>query len=196
MSEESDPLARFAALYEAARATGVSEPNAMVLATVDAEGRPWTRVLLLKGFDERGFVFYTNLESRKGRHLAANPAVSLNFFWRRIEGGNRQVVIEGRAEPVGDREADDYFATRARGSQLGAWASRQSRPLGSRAALLAEVGRLALRHPLRVPRPPFWSGYRVVPDYFEFWVEGRFRLHDRTVYERDGDGWRSYKVYP
>ncbi len=196
MSPAADPFDRFAALYEEVVASGVGEPDAFVLATAGADGEPWTRALLLKGFDRRGFVFYTNLGSRKGRQIAENPRVSLHFFWRKLGGRNRQVVIQGLAEPVAPEEADAYFATRPRGSQLGAWASRQSEPLASRAELLAAVGRAAVRFPLKVPRPPHWSGFRVVPRRFEFWDEGRFRLHERTVYEREGEGWRVGRVYP
>ncbi len=193
---EPDPFERFRALFDRAVNSGMTDPNAMVLATVDDRGRPWTRVVLLKDFDVLGFVFYTNLSSRKGRHIAACPDVSLHFFWRQLEGRNRQVVIEGRAQPVASDEADAYFASRPRGSQVGAWASRQSKPLESRAALLAEVAKVGLRYPVTVPRPPHWSGFRVVPHYFEFWKEGRFRLHDRTVYEPDGAGWANRNLNP
>lgn len=189
-----DPIARFREVFERARATGTPDPHAMVLSTADAEGRPSSRVVLLKGVDEHGFVFYTNLESRKGRQLAVNPHVSLNFYWRELD---EQVIVQGTAEPVSAEEADRYFATRSRGSQLGAWASQQSRPLPGRAQLLAEVAKVEARYLGRpVPRPPFWSGFRVVPRSIEFWVEGRFRLHDRTLYERAGDGWRITRLYP
>jgi pyridoxamine 5'-phosphate oxidase len=192
--EPRDPFARFAALYEAAIASGAKNPNAMALSTVAADGAPSSRQVLLKHFDREGFVFYTNLESRKARQIAANPWVSLNFYWREID---RQVIVEGRAEPVADAEADDYFATRDRGSQIGAWASRQSRPLASRARLVAEVAKLDRRHRGRqVPRPPFWSGFRVVPSYFEFWAEGAARLHDRFAFERTARGWRMKRLYP
>jgi pyridoxamine 5'-phosphate oxidase len=172
----------------------MDDPNAMLVSSVDADGRPSARTVLLKSFDDQGFVFYTNYESRKGRQILANPNVSLHFFWRELE---RQVGIEGVAERVTDEEADAYFATRPRGSQLGAWASRQSRPMPSRATLLAEVAKVEARYLGRsVPRPPHWSGFRVVPRRFEFWVAGRFRLHDRTVFEREDGGWRSQKLYP
>lgn len=189
-----DPVERFRALLERATGLDIKNPNAMVVSTVDPSGAPSSRQVLLKSFDDRGFVFYTNLESRKGRQLAENPKVSLNFYWREL---GEQVSIEGTAQRVDDEEADEYFATRPRGSQLGAWASQQSRPLDSRAKLLADVAKLEAKYLLgSVPRPPHWSGFRVVPNRFEFWVEGRFRLHDRTVYEAEGDCWRSYKVYP
>lgn len=170
------------------------DPNAMCLATVDLAGRPSTRMVLLKSCDERGFVFYTNLESRKGADLRVNPNVSLTFYWREL---NRQVHVRGRIEPVGAAEADEYFATRPRGSQLGAWASRQSRPLPSRTALLAEVARVEMRYlTSSVPRPPFWSGFRVVPAEIEFWVAGPFRLHRRTLFTRAAAGWTVTPLYP
>jgi pyridoxamine 5'-phosphate oxidase len=189
-----EPFARFREVLVAAEATGMPNPNAMSVATVDAAGQPSSRLVLLKGFDERGFVFYTNLESRKGQEILGNPRVSLNFYWRQLD---QQVVVLGTAEPVSDEEADAYFATRARTSQLGAWASRQSRPLPGKAQLLAEVTKLEARYLGRaIPRPPFWSGYRVTPYWIEFWVAGTFRLHDRTVYKRVPEGWRVTKRYP
>lgn len=189
-----DPIARFRDLFDRASATGMVNPNAMVLSTRGADGGVSSRVVLLKGFDESGFVFYTNLESRKAVDLAADPAVSLNFYWREI---GRQVSIEGTAEPVSPEEADAYFATRPRQSQLGAWASRQSQPLSSRFALLREVVRTEARHLGRsIPRPPHWSGFRVLPSRFEFWVEGPFRLHDRSLFEKVGGGWSVTKLYP
>ncbi len=194
MSEHEDPFERFGEVFARAEREETAEPNAMVISSVDAEGRPSSRVVLLKGFDSQGFVFYTNLESRKGTEITANPNVALNFFWRAVD---QQVGIFGRAERVSDAEADDYFATRPRGSQLGAWASLQSRPLPGRAKLLADVAKLEAKHLGRtISRPPHWSGFRVVPQRFEFWVRGAFRLHDRTVYERSEDGWRWFKVYP
>lgn len=189
-----NPFERFREVLEEAQQTGIDDPNAMVVASCDEQGRPSTRVVLLKDFDPRGFVFYTNLESRKGRQILANPEVSLNFYWREL---GKQVVIEGAAGLVSNEEADAYFATRPRGSQLGAWASQQSRPMEGRAQLLAEVARHEVHYLThKVPRPPHWSGFRVVPRYFEFWVAGTFRLHDRTVYELEGSSWRSYKVFP
>jgi pyridoxamine 5'-phosphate oxidase len=189
-----DPIARFREVFEQVQETGEPDATAMVVATADAAGRPSSRVVLLKDVDERGFVFYTNLESRKGRQIRANPHVSLTFYWPRLD---RQVCVQGVAEPVSDEEADAYFATRSRGSQLGAWASQQSRPLPGRGTLLAEVAKLEARYLGRpVPRPPFWSGFRVVPSAIEFWVEGRFRLHDRTLYERTEEGWRVTRLYP
>jgi len=189
-----DPFAAFDKVFAEAEATGMADPNAMLLATAAADGQPSSRVVLLKHVDERGFVFYTNLESRKAREIRANPKVSMTFFWRRL---GKQVHVRGRAEQVSDEEADAYFASRPRGSQIGAWASRQSRPLKSRAELLKAIAKVEARFLGRpVPRPPHWSGFRVVPHFFEFWVSGTFRLHDRTTYERQGDGWRRYKLYP
>jgi pyridoxamine 5'-phosphate oxidase len=188
------PFERFGELLAEATARGLTDPNALVLSTVDAGGQPSSRVVLLKGHDERGFVFYTNLESRKGREIAGNPRVSLDFYWREL---GRQVVVLGTAEPVSPAEADAYFATRPRGSQLGAWASQQSRPLPGRAHLLAAVAQVEARHLGHpVPRPPHWSGFRVVPHYIEIWESSPFRLHDRTLYERIPEGWRVSKLYP
>ena len=188
-----NPFDRFREVFDEARASGMSDPNAMVLSTVGEDGRPSSRAVLLKDFDEHGFVFYTNLESRKGREILAHPEVCLLFYWREL---GKQVRVEGRAEQVSDEEADAYFASRSHGSQLGAWASRQSRPMKSRAELLAEVAKVQLRFPGKVPRPPHWSGFRVVPRSFEFWVAGKFRLHDRTVFERTADGWTTYTLFP
>ena len=198
MSTERDPFRRFGEVWEQAAATGVDYPDAMVLSTVNDQGQPSSRVVLLKEWGESGFVFYTNLESRKGQDLAHNDRVSLNFYWREL---GQQVIVRGRAQRVDDETADAYFASRDRGSRLGAWASRQSRPMTGRAQLLAEVAKVEAKYLGRqVPRPPHWSGMRVVPHYIEFWVEGRFRLHDRTAYELEetaGEArWRSYKKFP
>ena len=191
---DRDPFARFAEVFERASATGIDDPNAMVASSIGESGRSSSRVVLLKSFDAQGFVFYTNFESRKGREILAHPQVSLNFFWREIR---EQVRIEGEAEQVGDDEADAYFASRPRGSQLGAWASRQSRPLSSRAKLVAAVAAFEAKYLGKVPRPPHWSGFRVVPDYFEFWTAGKFRLHDRRTFERATDGgWHTDRLYP
>lgn len=190
---EKDPFERFQKIFAEAWKAGIKNAHAMTLSTVDSEGRPSSRQVLLKHVDDRGFVFYTNLESRKGEEIGANPRVSLNFYWRELD---KQVSILGDAEPVSDREADEYFASRDRGSRLGAWASRQSRPLSSRAHLVAEVAKVQARYPTAIPRPPFWSGFRVVPVAFDFWTQGRFRLHDREVYEREGEVWRKYRLYP
>ena len=188
------PLERFEAVFRKAGELGIANPNAMLLGTVDERGRPSSRAVLLKQFDERGFVFYTNLESRKARQIQANPRVCLNFYWRELE---QQIQIEGAAEPVSDAEADEYFATRDRRSQLGAYASRQSRQLTNRALLVARVAKYEAKFlggP--IPRPPFWSGLRVVPERYEFWVSGPFRLHERTVFEKTAEGWKSRLLYP
>ena len=188
------PFERFREILDEATATGMVDPNAMVLSTVDSDGQPSSRVVLLKAWDESGFVFYTNLESRKGREILGNPRVSLDFWWREL---GTQVVIRGAAEKVSDEQADAYFATRPRGSQLGAWASKQSRPMPGRAHLLAEVAKLEARWFARpVPRPPHWSGFRVVPIWIEIWIAGAFRLHNRTAYERIPEGWRATTLYP
>jgi pyridoxamine 5'-phosphate oxidase len=189
-----EPFERFREILEEATATGMAEPNAMVVSTVDSAGQPSSRVVLLKGFDERGFVFFTNFESRKGREILGNPRLSLDFWWREL---GKQVVVLGTAERVSDEEADAYFASRHRTSQLGAWASRQSRPMSGRPQLLADVALLEARWMGRhIPRPAHWSGFRVVPSWIEIWISGAFRLHDRTAYERVPTGWRATTLYP
>jgi pyridoxamine 5'-phosphate oxidase len=189
-----NPIERFAALYEEAKRVIPVDPNAMVVASVGADGRPSARVVLLKDFDERGFVFFTNLESRKGRELLAHPWASLCFFWQPME---QQVRVEGRVEQVSDEEADKYFQSRPRGSQVGAWASLQSRPLPSRQLLEARVEELTRQYEgLQVPRPSHWSGLRVVPDRIEFWHARPSRLHDRHLYVREDNGWRMELLYP
>lgn len=191
------PFARFGELLERARATDLPEPTAMALSTVDPEGRPSSRMVLLKDFDERGFVFYTNLGSRKAREIAGNPWVALCFHWQPLEV---QVRVEGRAEPVTPDEADAYYASRPRGSRIGAWASRQSEELPARATLEERIRETEARFPGdEVPRPPFWSGFRVVPDRIELWFGRPSRLHDRDVYTRDPaapGGWSLRQLYP
>lgn len=190
----NDPIARFRQVFEQALASGAAEPTAMTLATADNDGRVAARMVLLKGFDERGFVFFTNLESRKAKDIEANPHAALAFFWQPLE---TQVRIEGRVEPVSGDEADEYFGSRPRGSQIGAWASRQSRPLASREELEARVLETEARFAgSEIPRPHFWSGLRVVPDRIEFWWGKPSRLHDREIYLWDGDGWRTERLYP
>jgi pyridoxamine 5'-phosphate oxidase len=193
----ADPIAYFRALLTEAEGVDralLPEPTAMSLATVGEDGQPSLRIVLLKGVDDRGFVFYTNYESRKGRELLAHPRAALCFHWQPLE---RQIRIEGRAEPVSPEEADAYFATRARLSQIGAWASRQSRPLANDAELEARVREVEERFAGRgVPRPPYWSGFRVRPERIEFWRNRDFRLHERLLYERDGDGWRVQHLFP
>lgn len=188
-----NPIELFREIFEEAKQT-CTEPDAMVLSTVDADGRPSGRWVLLKAFDERGFVFYTNLESRKARALAANPLASLCFYWPPLA---KQVRIEGSVEPVSDDEADAYFASRPRPFQVGAWASRQSAGLESRAVLEQRVSDADARFADRaVPRPPFWSGFRVVPSAIEFWTRDPARLHERERYSRDRDGWIRALLYP
>ena len=166
----------------------------MALATADAQGRPSVRMVLLKGFDQQGFVFYTNSESQKGTQLAANPQAALCFYWKSLQ---RQVRVEGAVMPVGDEEADAYFATRARDSQIGAWASQQSRAMSGRFELEKAIARYAAKYAIgRVPRPPYWLGYRLAAERLEFWQDRPFRLHDRLVYVLDGGAWRTEKLYP
>ena len=181
-----DPLQRFATLFAQARVNPCHDPTAMTLATVDADGRPSARVVLLKGVDGGGFVFYTNTRSRKGRELDADPRAALTIWWPHI---GWQVRVEGRAARVSDAEADAYFATRARGSQLGAWASDQSETLASRAELEARLATLTAQYANGpVPRPPHWTGYRVTPATIEFWKNRADRLHEREEYTRSTDG--------
>jgi len=189
-----DPIQRFAELFERAKQAVPVDPNAMVVASVGPDGRPSARVVLLKDFDEHGFVFYTNHESRKGRELLGQPFAALCFYWQPLE---EQVRVEGRVEPVSAEEADAYFHSRARGSQEGAWASLQSQPLPSRDELDARLAQVQQRHAGgQVPRPPHWSGFRVVPDRIEFWHARPSRLHDRHLYTREGTGWRTQMLYP
>ena len=191
---EPDPFAQFDAWLAEASRTEPNDPNAMTLATATPGGSPSARMVLLKGADREGFVFYTNTQSRKGGELLANPQVALLFHWKTL---TRQVRIEGRAEPVTSEEADTYFASRARISRLGAWASDQSRPLADRAVLEGRVQALEQRFPDDdIPRPPHWSGFRVRPDMVEFWQDMPFRLHDRTVFTRQDHGWATQKLFP
>jgi pyridoxamine 5'-phosphate oxidase len=191
---EIDPIAHFAEWMAEAEISEPAEPSAMALATANAEGVPSVRMILLRGFDERGFVFYTNTQSRKGDDIRANPHAALCFHWKSL---GRQVRVEGPIAPVEPQEADAYFASRARGSQIGAWASDQSRPMPSRRALEKRVAKFAAKFGLgKVPRPEHWAGYRVTPLHIEFWREARFRLHERVVYHRGEDGWTSQRLYP
>jgi pyridoxamine 5'-phosphate oxidase len=198
----ADPIALFETWLAEAAGTEPNDPNAMTVATATPEGRPSARIVLLKGVDGRGFVFYTNKQGRKGAELAANPHAALLFHWKTL---GRQVRVEGPAEDVTDAEADTYFATRARVSRLGALASDQSRPLPSRAVLERRLAELDACYPGEaIPRPPHWSGYRVIPERIEFWQTMPYRLHDRRLYTRvgthpdlhDGNGWVQGALYP
>jgi pyridoxamine 5'-phosphate oxidase len=190
-----DPVRQFQTWFAQALDAKLPEPNAMTLATVDGQGRPSARIVLIKGVDERGFVFFTNYESRKGRELAVNPAASLLFHWIELE---RQVRIEGRVEKTSDEESDAYYASRPLGSRIGAWASDQSEPLESREALEAREREMIAKYGDQPPRPPHWGGYRLVPDTIEFWQGRPSRLHDRIVYTRDdaGGAWRIARLAP
>jgi len=198
----ADPFPLFEDWYRKAQGSEPNDPNAMALASVDATGLPNVRMVLLKGLDgedvgpSRGFVFYTNLESAKGVELAGQPKAALVFHWKSL---SRQVRARGTITPVSDAEADVYFASRPRGSQLGAWASAQSRPLTSKAKLAADVAKLTAQHAVgEIPRPPHWSGFRLTPSEVEFWQAGTFRLHDRRRFERIGADapWTSQRLYP
>jgi len=189
-----DPIARFRELLTHAQQAGVQPHNAAALATTGRDRRPAARMVLLKDVDETGFVFYTNLKSRKARQLAANPRASLCFWWPQLQ---RQIRVEGRIELVGDREADEYFASRPRGSQIAAWASHQSSKLASRDELIAAVASLTAKYRgQKVPRPPYWSGYRLMADRIEFWKEQPDRLHERELYTRHANGWKIALLAP
>jgi pyridoxamine 5'-phosphate oxidase len=193
-AQHNDPFDLFAKWFAEAKEKEINDPNAMAVASVDARGRPSIRMVLLKDFDAGGFVFYTNYESRKGTEILGNPQAALLFHWKSLR---RQVRIEGPVEKVSDTEADDYFHSRPRQSQIGAWASQQSRPLESRFALEKAVAKYAAKYPVgTIPRPPYWSGFRIRPDYFEFWEDRPFRLHDRLIFKPAGNGWATEKLYP
>jgi pyridoxamine 5'-phosphate oxidase len=195
-SEREEPLSLFAEWMKDAEAAEPNDPNAMALATVDEEGLPNVRMVLLKGFDDRGFVFYTNFESQKGQEILGTRKAALCFHWKSLR---RQVRVRGPAEPVSDGEADAYFASRPRDSRIGAWASQQSRPLKGRFELEAAVASYALKYAIgEVPRPPYWSGFRIMPLSIEFWHDRPFRLHDRVVFRRASanDTWSRTRLYP
>ena len=188
------PFEHFGAWFAEASASEPDDPNAMTVASATPDGMPSARTVLLKDYDARGFVFYTNKQSRKGIELNVNRHAALLFFWKSL---HRQVRIEGAVEDVSDAEADAYYASRPRESRLGAWASLQSQPLPDRAGLLRRLDETGAQyHGENVPRPPHWSGYRVIPQYFEFWQDMPYRLHDRTTYTRDGERWVSGTLYP
>jgi pyridoxamine 5'-phosphate oxidase len=189
-----DPVVQFRAWFRDALAADLHEPNAMILATATAGGKPSARTVLLKGYDERGFVFYTNYDGRKAKEIETNPTCAILFYWGELE---RQVRIEGRASRLSGEESDAYFAGRPRGSRLGAWASEQSRPVQDRSILEERVRALeAVYEGREIPRPPFWGGYRVEPDTIEFWQGRESRLHDRLVYQRSGRGWKIVRLQP
>ncbi len=189
----SDPIEQFREWFQDCQRSGVVEPNAMTLSTVGDGGRPSSRMVLLKGFDESGFTFFTNYESRKARELEANPYASLVFWWQAVE---RQVRVEGVTERVADQAADRYFESRPRESQLGAWASPQSRPLKSRDELEDRYRSFAERYPDGIPRPQHWGGFLLRPECIEFWQGRAGRLHDRILYRRDGEGWLLDRLAP
>ena len=192
---DPDPIAQFRRWFDTAMGADLHEPNAMTLATATPEGRPSARIVLLKGFDERGFVFYTSYEGRKSEEIEANPRCALVFYWGELE---RQVRVEGGVSRIPEEESDEYFGSRPRGSQLGAWASEQSRPVEGRDALEERLRNLEAEYEGReVLRPPFWGGYRVEPEVIEFWQGRENRLHDRLVYRRSDDGeWERERLQP
>jgi pyridoxamine 5'-phosphate oxidase len=192
-ASDANPLQQFDKWLREAIAAHVPEPNAMTLATASAEGRPSTRVVLIKGYDERGIVWYTNYDSRKGRELTANPHAALQFHWVELE---RVVRIEGSVELASAQESDAYYATRPLDSRLGAWASPQSQVISSRAVLVANAAKAAARHGLKPPRPPQWGGYRLVPEAWEFWQGRKSRLHDRLRYRQEGSAWVRERLAP
>jgi len=190
----TEPDALFEEWFTEAGLAEPAFPEAVALATATPDGAPSVRMVLMKGHDERGFAFYTNSQSRKGGELAVNPRAALLFFWKSL---NRQVRIEGPIEPVGDEEADAYFATRARESRIGAWASDQSRPMSARSVFEQRYREVERRHEgQEVPRPPHWKGYRLVPQRFEFWTDRAHRLHERRLFTREGQGWRESLLFP
>ncbi|MBL4720478.1 MAG: pyridoxamine 5'-phosphate oxidase [Alphaproteobacteria bacterium] len=194
ITNTDDPLFLFAEWFDRAKEAEINEPTAVTLATASKSGRPSARMVLLKHHDENGFVFYTNLESRKGDELRDNPFAALLFHWKSLK---QQIRIEGPVEQVPDSEANAYFATRDRGSQIGAWASDQSRPMSGRFQLETNIAKFAAKFGVStVPKPPQWSGFRLRPDYFEFWDDGKFRLHERIVYKREKDAWTTEHLFP
>jgi pyridoxamine 5'-phosphate oxidase len=193
-TDENEPFSLFGTWLKEAEGAEINDPNALALATVDADGMPNVRMVLLKGFDLNGFVFYTNYESRKGRELLGQKKAAMVFHWKSLR---RQVRVRGNVETVSDAEADAYFASRARESRIGAWASKQSRPLESRFALEKSVAEYTLKFGISaIPRPDYWSGFRLKPVSLEFWQDKPFRLHDRVEFRRAGEGWEKVRMYP
>lgn len=192
-TQADDPHVLFQAWTAEARASEINDAEAMALATVDPDGLPDVRMVLLKGFDERGVVFYTNADSTKGRELAATPKAAVLFHWKSLR---RQIRVRGAVSPVSDAEADAYYASRPRASRIGAWASAQSRPLDSRATLEKAAADYDAKFSEPVPRPPYWKGFRITPVSFEFWKDGAHRLHDRIVFTRTDAGWSKQRLYP
>ena len=187
------PFDQFKIWFEQALDSGFLDPNGMSLSTVSKDGRPSSRMVLLKEYDNEGFVFFTNYESRKGKEIAENPYAAILFFWDKLE---RQVRIEGKVEKISQDESYNYFKTRPYTSRLGAWASQQSKHLTSRFKLMREVALLLAKYPKEVPLPPFWGGYRLIPDAFEFWQGRESRLHDRIKYELINNNWKKKRLYP
>jgi pyridoxamine 5'-phosphate oxidase len=195
-TQEEEPFRLFAQWLDDASGSEPNDPNGVALATVDQDGMPDVRMVLLKGFDERGFTFYTNFESAKGREILGSMKAAMCFHWKSLR---RQVRVRGPVEIVSDAEADEYYASRPRGSRIGAWASKQSRPLESRFALEKAVAEYTARYAVgSIPRPSHWSGFRIMPQTIEFWHDRPFRLHDRVVFSRNasGDGWEKSRLYP
>lgn len=193
-TEEAEPFRLFSQWLEDATASEPNDPNALALATVDTDGMPDVRMVLLKGVDERGFVFYTNFESAKGEEILSSMKAAMCFHWKSLR---RQVRIRGEVEQVSDAEADEYYSSRPRGSRIGAWASRQSRPLESRFALEKAVAEYTAKYAIgEIPRPPHWSGFRIIPQSIEFWHDRPFRLHDRIKFTRSQDSWAKTRLYP
>lgn len=189
----SSPVEQFDKWLTEAETAGFLDPNAVAVSTVDDSGMPTARIVLLKSFDSAGFVFYTNYESKKGMDLAANPQASMLFFWDKLE---RQVRIQGKIEKISPEQSDKYFQTRSYTSKIGACASKQSKKLSSRYKLLREVAGYIAKHPINVPLPPYWGGYRLIPEYFEFWQGRESRLHDRIIYEKVDNAWKISRLYP
>ncbi len=195
-TEQNEPFTLFASWLREAETTEPNDPNAVALATVDEDGLPNVRMVLLKGFDSDGFVFYTNFESQKGQEILSQKKAAMCFHWKSLR---RQVRLRGLVEVVSDKEADEYFKTRARGSRIGAWASKQSRPLEGRFALEKAVAEYTARYAIGdIPRPPYWSGFRIRPLSIEFWHDRQFRLHDRIEFRRDvpEGAWQKVRMYP